>query len=65
MAIRVIEKAQPDKEKKADCENCGASLGYFPKDVSEVHSRDISGGPDGCKYIVCPECNTKVILESW
>lgn len=47
------------------CGHCGATLEYVPNDVHEYNGRDYSGGPDGEKWIVCGNCNKRVILESW
>lgn len=62
--VKVIKKA-PIVTKKAVCEHCGVTLEYVQNDVHEIQGTDISGGSDGCKYIVCPNCAKKVILESW
>ena len=66
MAVKVVKKKpDPSVIKRTVCGNCGATLEYVPKDVKERNGTDYSGGSDGEKYIVCPECNEKVILESW
>jgi len=66
MAVKVVKK-KPDASviKRKICANCGATLEYVPKDIKERHGTDWGGGPDGAKWIVCPECNKEVILESW
>lgn len=66
MTIRVLS-IKPAKEvvKKVACKNCGARLAYTPSDVKEQHGTDIGGGPDGCEWIVCPNCKKQVILRSW
>lgn len=66
MAVRVI-KTEPDQSvvKRVVCKLCGATLEYVPLDVKERHGTDIGGGPDGCKWIDCPQCKREVILESW
>lgn len=51
--------------KEASCRGCAAKLHYTENDVQERHGRDYSGGSDGEEYIVCPQCNNKVILRSW
>lgn len=63
---RVIKEA-PRKEKKVVCKNCGRTIGYFNNDIKEYHGTDIGGGPDGCKWIVCPgeDCGKDIVLESW
>lgn len=64
--VRIV-KTEPDPSvvKQVVCKNCGATLEYTPQDVRERHGKDIGGGPDGDKSIICPNCNDKVVLESW
>jgi len=64
--VKIISK-KPAKAvvKRVLCEHCGATLEYVPNDVKERHGTDYGGGPDGCKWIDCPNCNKSVILESW
>lgn len=66
MAVEIIHRG-PDKSvaKIIVCEHCGATLRYVPTDVQKYQGRDISGGPDGCTWIVCPQCNCRVVLSSW
>lgn len=52
-------------EKECTCEHCGARVAYLPKDVKERNGRDYTGGSDGERYIRCPKCNKKIILDSW
>jgi len=64
--VKVIKKDPSAVVKKRKvCEHCGATLEYVPNDVLERSGKDISGGPDGCKYIVCPNCGKTVILKRW
>lgn len=64
--VKVIKKKpDPSVVKRTVCDNCGSTLEYLPIDVKERHGRDYSGEPDGDKHIFCPECDHKVILESW
>lgn len=51
--------------KRRVCRNCGAKLEYVPADVKERNRHDYSGGPDGCRWIDCPKCGERVVLESW
>jgi hypothetical protein len=64
--VRVYDE-KPDRKRinKVSCENCAAKLEYVPNDVKEYNGRDYGGGPDGCKWIDCPKCGKKVVLESW
>jgi len=40
------------------CDGCG----HFNE---EVNGKDYSGGPVGRRYITCPKCKKKIILEEW
>lgn len=60
---RVVKPPSGHKRKK--CEHCLATIEYAPNEVLERNGRDISGGPDGEKYVVCPNCGERIILESW
>lgn len=66
MSIRVV-KTKPAKSavKQVVCDNCGATLEYVLNDVKERHGTDYGGGPDGAKWIDCPNCKKNVILERW
>ncbi len=65
---RVIELGpSPEVEKKIDCPNCGAKVGYVKNDVQERNGTDMSGGPDGREWIVCPNtaCGKTITIRSW
>ena len=62
----MIEIIKPGTKKKIECEECGAILRYEQEDVqirtalgmiSPVSTRSK-------KYIVCPQCNYKIVLEA-
>ena len=55
----------PSGHKRVKCPGCLATIGYSPNEVKERHGKDISGGPDGDKSIICPNCGKKIILEAW
>lgn len=61
---RIIKKGKR-KELKVDCNECNSTIGYFKEDIKEYHGTDISGGPDGQTWIVCPHCKQNIILDSW
>ncbi len=63
---RVLKEA-PVVEKKVVCEHCGRTIAYVKNEVKEYHGTDISGGPDGQEWIVCPanDCGLNIILRSW
>jgi predicted RNA-binding Zn-ribbon protein involved in translation (DUF1610 family) len=60
-----IEIVSPAEKSLAKCKSCGATLSYTSLDVDSTHGKDISGGPDGCEFIVCPSCGNNVVLRSW
>lgn len=47
------------------CKHCDAKLEYVPKDIKRKTYRDYSGGNAGEEYIKCPQCDHKVIVNSW
>jgi hypothetical protein len=61
---RIIKQGKR-KEKKVTCRECDSTIGYFKEEVQEYSGTDISGGPDGQTWIVCPSCGEKIILSSW
>lgn len=63
----MVEVIGNDKKvsKKCTCGHCGARLQYLPLDVKKYEGKDISGGPDGREWIVCPKCGKDVTLKSW
>jgi hypothetical protein len=50
---------------KVTCSKCASMVEYVLNEVQERHGTDYGGGPDGCKWIVCPGCDKDIILESW
>ena len=55
----------PQAVKTVTCKECAAKLEYTLSEVKAYHGKDYSGGQDGHKWIDCPKCCNKVILESW
>ncbi len=66
MAVKIIDPT-PDPEivKRVSCGHCGARLEYTPNDVRAHHGTDYGGGPDGCEWVVCPNCNKDAVIRSW
>ncbi len=62
---RVITPGPGESEQRCTCKGCGAVVGYVNNDIKEYHGRDISGGPDGHAWVVCPQCSRQIILRSW
>jgi hypothetical protein len=63
--IKIIKKGPGNVGRKKQCKSCGVTVEYVPKDVQEYHGTDVSGGPDGSRWIICPSCKGTIILESW
>lgn len=61
--VTVVNK-NPDKSvvKQIVCRNCGSTLEYVPRDVTEYTATDYTGGRDIVRYIHCPECNKDVYV---
>ena len=51
--------------KRCTCGECGAIVEYMKREVQTYSGRDMSGGPDGREWIVCPQCGEDIILRSW
>ena len=61
MTIRIIKlKPSKDVEKKCVCNNCGATLGYTPRDVKYATYKDYGGGSDTYAEFNCPNCGKKL-----
>lgn len=55
----------PAAKLRCTCSNCGAILEYTKAEIKEHHGTDYGGGPDGMKWIDCPQCSQKAVLERW
>jgi hypothetical protein len=51
--------------KRIVCDECGATLEYVPKDVKRYDGTDIGRRPDGMKWVDCPNCKNKIVLDRW
>jgi ribosomal protein S27E len=49
---------------RVECNNCGALLSYSVDDVKEEETYITHRDSYIQKYIMCPQCNNKIILES-
>lgn len=63
----MAKKIGTDKKfiKTITCKNCASIIEYTLQEIKEVNGRDYSGGADGCRYIDCPECSKRILLEVW
>lgn len=56
-----IIKIDKQKEKKFTHSECGAVIGYFMNEVSDIKSvKDYGGGSYMYGYIICPNCGKRV-----
>lgn len=51
--------------KRVTCSGCASIVEYTQNEVKEINGRDYGGGPDGCTYITCPQCQKRITLTSW
>jgi hypothetical protein len=65
MTVRVI-KTEPDESVilRRVCGTCGATLEFVPLDIQSYQHTDMGGGTDAVKYVECPQCKNRVILEA-
>lgn len=47
---------------KVKCPNCKAKLEYFKEDIQIGQHGDALFGFDSYEYIICPDCNSEVVL---
>ena len=66
--MRIIGKNKKAiKTRKRTCTKCGSVIEFQDHEVKEYHGTDYGGGPDGQKWMVCPnkKCKNEIVLESW
>jgi endogenous inhibitor of DNA gyrase (YacG/DUF329 family) len=51
--------------KQVTCRACAARVEYTESEVKRYEGTDMSGGPDGRDWIVCPNCGKDITLRSW
>jgi hypothetical protein len=61
----VIEPPKPEDFEKIKCDDCRSLIGYVPSEVKSYSGRDMSGGPDGREWVVCPHCGEDITVRSW
>lgn len=57
--------AGPSGHKRVKCPRCLVTIEYAPKDLRRHDGTDISGGPDGREWVVCPGCGGEATTRSW
>ena len=65
MVTVVSTKPHHSVVKQTICRECGATLEYVPNDVQTHTYKDYGGGSSVDKYIICPNCGKKHIVESY
>ena len=61
----MIKILKPGTLKEATCNKCGAVLSYDESEDMKDENIDMpSGFGHKRKYIICPQCNNKIILSS-
>ncbi len=60
----MIEIIKEGTKNRVECSNCGALLSYSIDDIKE--EKKYITQRDSCtqKYINCPQCNNKIVLEA-
>lgn len=60
----MIEIIKVGTKNRVECANCGALLSYTKDDIKE--REEFLGQRDSYiqKYIICPQCNNKIVLNS-
>jgi len=63
--VEIVSK-EPHRSvvKEVVCQGCGYTLNYVPIDVKEDYTSDYLGDKDYYKYILCPNCTTRVAVKS-
>lgn len=60
-----VKKVGQDKNKqrKATCNNCGAVLQFYPKDVKSQALYNMAEYDGSYNYVVCPQCKQRVTVK--
>lgn len=60
----MIEIIKAGTKNRIECNNCGALLSYTVSDIKEEERYITQRETYTQKYIICPQCNNKIVLES-
>lgn len=60
-----VEKVGQDESKKlkATCENCGAMLEFYRRDVKSQSMHSMGEYDGERRFVVCPECRETVTVK--
>ena len=60
----MIEIIKQGTKNRVECKNCGALLSYTVDDVREEEKYISQRDSYTQKYIMCQQCNNKIVLEA-
>jgi DNA-directed RNA polymerase subunit RPC12/RpoP len=60
----MIEIIKAGTKNRIECTNCGALLSYTVEDIKSEENYVTQRDSYTQKYIICPQCSNKIILES-
>lgn len=60
----MIEVIKPGTKNRVECNNCGALLSYSVDDIKLQEKYLSQRDSYNEKYIMCPQCNARIVLES-
>ena len=60
----MIEIIKAGTKNQIECNNCGALLSYAKEDIKEEEKYITQRDSYIQKYIICPQCNDRIILNS-
>lgn len=60
----MIEVLKHGDKREVECPKCGALLSYRKDDIEERFSNIPLMVTMHEKFIICPDCNNKIVLES-
>ena len=61
----MVEVIKHGDKNITDCDFCGAQLRYSVDDIKEHESYISQRDSYSEKYIICPDCNSKVIVKGY
>lgn len=62
--IEVLKHGNKLKKYKIECQYCGAELSFILSD-EKYHTIGYSDNYDDYYYIICPDCNRKIITRQY
>jgi ribosomal protein S27E len=62
--VFMIEIIKQGTKNRVECNNCGALLSYMLEDIKEEEKYVTQRDSYAQKYLKCPQCNNKIVLQS-